>query len=49
MKERGFGMANVHRRLRIRFGQPYGLQLDNERSIGLCVCIRHPNLHNSPL
>jgi sensor histidine kinase YesM len=47
--KRGFGMTNVHRRLRIRFGPPYGLQIDSNRTDGLCVIIRHPYLHNSPM
>jgi Predicted signal transduction protein with a C-terminal ATPase domain len=41
-REGGFGLANVHHRIRLYFGSPYGIELDSEYKIGSKVSIRIP-------
>lgn len=40
--EGGFGLQNVHQRLRLYFGEPYGLQLESAEGEGARVFIRIP-------
>jgi two-component system sensor histidine kinase YesM len=44
----GLGMPNVFRRLRVSYGLPYGIHLENKITSGLAVTIRHPLLASSP-
>jgi two-component system sensor histidine kinase YesM len=41
-KNGGFGLQNVHQRLRLYFGERYGLQIDSEEHKGTCVYVRIP-------
>ncbi len=36
------GLKNVHERIRLVYGQPYGLEVDSEPNIGTTVRIRIP-------
>jgi two-component system sensor histidine kinase YesM len=38
----GFGLHNVHERLRLYYGSPYGVQIDSTDQIGTQVCIQIP-------
>jgi two-component system sensor histidine kinase YesM len=38
----GFGLHNVHERLRLYYGSPYGVQIDSIDQIGTQVCIQIP-------
>ena len=38
----GVGLINVHKRIRLRFGPPYGLIIESEPDEGTCVTIRLP-------
>jgi len=38
----GFGLSNVHHRLRLYFGQQYGLEVDSEDQVGSRVTVRIP-------
>jgi two-component system sensor histidine kinase YesM len=40
----GYGLLNVHERIRLTFGEPYGLRIDSERGKGTTVTILHPIL-----
>ncbi|MFA9560603.1 sensor histidine kinase [Evansella sp. AB-rgal1] len=40
----GYGIVNVHARLKLTFGESYGLQLDSEENEGTVVTIYHPIL-----
>ena len=39
---RGLGLRNVHERLKLRYGEAYGLRLDSERDAGTVVTVRWP-------
>lgn len=39
---RGYGMYNVHERIRLTYGEPYGLELSSEPDCGTTVLIRLP-------
>ncbi|WP_276353779.1 cache domain-containing sensor histidine kinase [Cohnella caldifontis] len=39
---RGIGLINVHKRLRLHFGVPYGVVIDTENAAGFRVSVRHP-------
>lgn len=39
---RGYGMYNVHERIRLTYGEPYGLELRSEPDCGTTVLIRLP-------
>lgn len=41
-KNTGFGMKNVDRRIKILFGEEYGLSIDSNPSKGTCVIIVLP-------
>ncbi|MBB6636366.1 sensor histidine kinase [Cohnella thailandensis] len=41
-REGGFGLANVHHRIRLYFGYPFGIELDSEYKIGSKISIRIP-------
>jgi len=43
-KNRGFGLINVHERLKLTFGGRYGLTIDSVRGEGTTVTIVHPAL-----
>ena len=38
----GFGVATVHERLQLLFGEQYGLQIDSNEGEGTCVQVRLP-------
>lgn len=42
---RGIGLSNVHERIRMMFGSPYGLYLDSQEGEGTTVTIRLPIRH----
>jgi two-component system sensor histidine kinase YesM len=44
--ESGFGMANVNKRLKLYYGQPYGLSISSEINAGTCVTLIIPARHN---
>ncbi|MBB6637690.1 cache domain-containing sensor histidine kinase [Cohnella thailandensis] len=41
-REKGFALRNIHRRLRILYGESYGLSLDKSRTQGAAVHVRIP-------
>ncbi|QMV43187.1 sensor histidine kinase [Cohnella cholangitidis] len=41
-KNGGFGLQNVHQRLRLYFGERYGLRIDSEEHKGTCIYVRIP-------
>ncbi|OUM95266.1 MAG: histidine kinase [Thermobacillus sp. ZCTH02-B1] len=43
-RDRGFGLINVHERLRLTFGERYGLVIDSARGEGTTVTVIHPAL-----
>jgi two-component system sensor histidine kinase YesM len=43
-KDRGFGLINVHERLKLTFGERYGLAIDSRRGEGTTVTVVHPVL-----
>ncbi|MGD9559736.1 MAG: sensor histidine kinase [Oscillospiraceae bacterium] len=38
----GIGLRNVHQRIRLYYGEPYGLSIESELDEGTTVCIRLP-------
>lgn len=40
----GIGIKNVHERLRIYFGEPYGLGIESEPDVGTTVTVRMPKV-----
>lgn len=44
----GVGVINVHKRIRIRFGKKYGLEIESEPDEGTVVRIRLPYIEYSP-
>lgn len=44
----GVGLINVHNRIRIRFGSPYGLQIESAPDEGTCVRILLPYILYTP-
>lgn len=38
----GFGLANVNERIRINFGQEYGMEIDSKQDVGTTVIVRIP-------
>ncbi|AIQ57474.1 sensor histidine kinase [Paenibacillus borealis] len=40
--QKGFALRNVHQRLRLLYGEPYGLTLDNTADRGVTVSLRLP-------
>ena len=44
----GYGIANVHRRIRMYFGQEYGVRIAGGEGIGMAVMIRMPLLREKP-
>ncbi|WP_082704223.1 cache domain-containing sensor histidine kinase [Paenibacillus pabuli] len=45
---KSYGMLNVQARLRLTFGEEYGIVLDSKEGKGTCVTIVHPLLHELP-
>lgn len=43
-RDGGLGLRNVHERLRLYFGEPYGLEVDSEQGRGTTVVLLHPVL-----
>ncbi|TKH43885.1 histidine kinase [Paenibacillus terrae] len=43
---RSYGMLNVQARIRLSFGEEYGIVLDSEEGVGTCVTIIHPLLRD---
>ncbi|WP_239619302.1 sensor histidine kinase [Cohnella mopanensis] len=41
-KNGGFGLQNVHQRLKLYFGERYGLQIESEERKGTCIYVRIP-------
>ena len=41
-EQRGFGMANVEKRLEMLYGEKYGITVDSERDVGTTVTVRIP-------
>lgn len=41
-QQHGSGMSNVHQRLILSFGPPYGLTIDSRLNIGTVITLRHP-------
>ena len=44
----GVGLINVHNRIRLRFGEPYGLEIDTCLDEGTTVRIHLPYIAYSP-
>lgn len=44
----GVGLINVHKRIRLRFGDPYGLEIDSQPDEGTTVRIHLPYIEYSP-
>lgn len=44
----GVGVINVHKRIRIRFGEQYGLEIESEPDEGTTVRIRIPYIPYTP-
>jgi two-component system sensor histidine kinase YesM len=40
--ESGFGLGNVNKRIRLYYGEPYGLSVQSEYMIGTCVTLVIP-------
>jgi two-component system, sensor histidine kinase YesM len=40
----GYGIRNVHERIRLTFGKPYGLSFESVFGEGTVVTVRHPDL-----
>ena len=40
----GIGIKNVNDRLKIYFGEAYGLTIESEPDVGTCVTVRMPKL-----
>jgi two-component system sensor histidine kinase YesM len=40
----GYGVRNVHERIRLTFGKPYGLSFESVLGEGTVVTVRHPDL-----
>ncbi|MEK0315223.1 cache domain-containing sensor histidine kinase [Cohnella sp. 56] len=44
----GYGLTNVHERLRLYFGEPYGLEISSRVGLGTTVEVRLPGGQRSP-
>jgi two-component system sensor histidine kinase YesM len=40
--EHGFGLRNVHQRIKLHYGPNYGIQIDSKKNLGTTVSIRLP-------
>ncbi|MDQ0253128.1 two-component system sensor histidine kinase YesM [Evansella vedderi] len=45
----GYGVVNVHARLKITFGEKYGVKIDSELDKGTVVTIYHPIIKNNKI
>ena len=43
---RSIGLVNVHKRLRLHYGEPYGLKIDSVQGLGTSVQVHFPILNN---
>ncbi len=43
---RSIGLVNVHKRLRLHYGEPYGLKIDSVQGLGTSVQVQFPILNN---
>ncbi|WP_409341742.1 sensor histidine kinase [Paenibacillus sp. MBLB4367] len=43
----GYGIYNVHERIRLHYGKPYGVTIHSRHGIGTSVCIRIPCVRRS--
>ena len=44
----GIGVKNVNDRLKITFGEKYGLSIESELDVGTCVTVRIPKIKEEP-
>jgi two-component system sensor histidine kinase YesM len=44
----GLGLLNVHTRLRIQYGQPYGLEIQSRKNEGSTISLRLPDRRDLP-
>lgn len=44
----GIGIANVNDRIRLNYGEPYGLKINSELGVGTEVIVVLPLLSNDP-
>ena len=38
----GFGLSTVHERVRLFFGEPYGLSISSQQGVGTTISVRFP-------
>ncbi|MHA6532465.1 cache domain-containing sensor histidine kinase [Paenibacillus sp. BAC0078] len=43
----GYGILNVQARIRLTYGEPYGLSIESEQGAGTVVTVRHPVVRSS--
>ena len=43
----GYGILNVQARIRLTYGEPYGLSIESEQGSGTLVTVRHPVVRSS--
>lgn len=48
-EEKGFGLANVHERLRLNYGHQAGLRIESTNQLGTCVTVCLPNSKKNKL
>lgn len=42
---KSYGLRNVHERIRLSYGEPYGITVESELKVGTTITIRHPIIH----
>jgi len=47
-EELSYGLRNVHQRIRLRYGQPWGLGIVSEAGFGCLVTVRYPDQPEQP-
>ncbi|MNZ73249.1 Histidine kinase-, DNA gyrase B-, and HSP90-like ATPase [compost metagenome] len=40
-----YGLRNVQERIRLSFGEPYGLSITSQEKVGTVVTMKHPVIH----